>query len=78
MNINDYYIKYGTEGLSRLAKEAETTLSYLQRLIYDPKKRPSLDMSLKLVKASKNELTIEGLANPVKRIPKQLKSSRLG
>lgn len=72
MNINAYYIKHGTAGLARLADAAQTKLSYLKQLIYSEKKSPSMKMAARLVKASNNELTLEGLANPVKRLPRDV------
>lgn len=72
MNINDYYIKHGTSGIERLAQQAKTKLSYLKQLIYSPEKRPSISMAQRLVKASGGELTFDDLANPVKRLPRDV------
>lgn len=75
MNLNDYYIKHGTAGLERLAQESDTKLSYLKQLVYTTNKRPSIEMARRLVAASGGELTFDGLANPVKRLPKDLRPS---
>lgn len=66
MTLNEYYLKHGTSGLSALAEKCNTKLSYLQRLIYTPEKRTSMDMTAALIAASNDELTFAGLANPVK------------
>lgn len=77
MNINDYYIKHGMPGLEKLALGANTKLSYLKQLVYtEGKKLPSIDMAQRLVDASGGELTFIGLANPVKRLPRDLKSDQ--
>ena len=72
MNINDYYIKHGTSGIATLATEAGTKTSYIKQLIYTAGKRPSISMAERLVKASGGELTYADLANPVKRLPRDL------
>lgn len=64
--INDYFLKYGTEGFRKLAAKAGTSVGYLQQLNYSTKKRPSISMAEKLIEASNGELTFEGLANPRK------------
>lgn len=73
MNINDYYIKYGMAGLEKLAEKAGTKLSYLKQLVYTTNKRPSIEMAERLVKASGGKLTYRDLANPVKRLPRDVK-----
>lgn len=79
MTLNDYYLKFGTAGLQRLADKAGTKLSYMKQLIYDPDKQPSMNMAKKLIEASGNELTYSELANPVKKLPKDVKrEKRLG
>jgi hypothetical protein len=73
MNINDYYIEHGMSGLEKLAQASNTKLSYLKQLIYTEGKLPSINMAQRLVDASEGKLTFVGLANPVKRLPRDLK-----
>lgn len=68
MNLHDYYKKHGTDGLVALAASVGSTLGYMQQLLYQPEKLPSIKMASKMVSASKGELTFEGLANPVRLI----------
>jgi hypothetical protein len=75
--LNDYFQKHRTEGLRILADKAGTKLSYLQQLNYDPRKRPSMERAKAIVAASNGEITLDGLANPEKRlVPKQRKEER--
>jgi hypothetical protein len=70
--INDYLLKYGQAGFARLAKRAGTKVSYLNQLNYDTNKRPSMEMAQRLVKASGGEITLDGLANPKKRLVREV------
>ena len=63
MNLAEYFLLHGDEGLRALALEARTELSYLRQLIYSPGvKEPSLSMAVRLVNASGNRLTYEKLS----------------
>lgn len=78
MTLNEYYLKHGTDGLNGLVERCKvpTKLSYIQQLIYSPKKRPSTQMAAALIEASNNELTLTGLANPVKVLQRDLKAAQ--
>lgn len=72
MNIATLYARKGHPGLVALAEKAGgLKVSYLQRLVYRPETRPSIERAQVLIEASKKlwpddgVLTIEGLANPV-------------
>jgi len=71
--INDFFIKHGTEGFRRLAERAGTKVSYLLQLNYMPSKVPSVRMAQRLIAASDGELTLEGLANPQKRLAREVR-----
>lgn len=73
--INAYFLAHGTEGLRTLAQKAGTKLSYLLQLNYMPTKRPSVAMAQRLIEASDGELTLEGLANPQKRLVREVRAA---
>lgn len=64
--IAAYFAKYRIHGLRRLAKATHCKPGYLQQLVVNPKKRPSMSLAQRLVHASNGELSFEGLANPVR------------
>lgn len=64
MTLYEYYLAHGTAGLAELAQKAGTKLSYIRQLIYEPRKRPSVDMAEKIIVASENKITLHGLCNP--------------
>jgi hypothetical protein len=64
MTLYEYSLAHGTEGLRELAEKAGTKLSYIRQLMYEPNKRPSADMALKIIKASGDTITLHGLCNP--------------
>lgn len=66
--INDFYRAHRRRGLRELAQKTGTTDHYLMQLNYNPAKRPSVDMALKLIEATDGEITLEGLCNPVKKL----------
>lgn len=66
MNLIDYFTEHGHEGLKEIAEKAGTTYRYLLAMLYDEKRIPSLKLAIKLIEASDNLLTVEGLANPVR------------
>ncbi len=66
MNLISYFTEYGHDGLKELAEKAGTTYRYLLAMLYDEKRMPSLKLALKLIEASNNLLTVEGLSNPVR------------
>ena len=77
MTLNQYYLKYGTKGLELLAERSVTKLSYLKQLNYVVKKMPSLELAKRLVAQSDGELTLDGLANPVKVLVRDAKAAGL-
>jgi hypothetical protein len=70
MDIATLYARHGQPGLDKLAKEAGLKVSYLQRLLYRPDCRPSIERADLLIKTSarlfgaKSGLTLQGLTNP--------------
>ena len=72
MNLQEYLVKYGTQRLVCLAILAGVSPGHILNLAYtvnsghDPVKTPSMKLARKLVILSLGELTMEGLANPVK------------
>lgn len=87
MTLNDYYCEFGTKGLAKLAQKTGSSIGYLQQLIYSPRNKtdqsdgennpriPSLGLAKKLVAASDQLLTLEDLANPVKKLPRDQKKT---
>lgn len=66
--INDWYRAHRRRGLRELAEKVGTTDHYLMQLNYNPAKRPSADLALRLIEATDGAITLEGLCNPVKRL----------
>lgn len=64
MTLYEYYFVHGTDGLTKLAADAGTKLSYLRQLIYETRKRPSIEMASKIIDASGGKITLHGLCNP--------------
>lgn len=64
MTLYEYYVVHKTEGLRELAERAGTKLSYIRQLIYETRKRPSVDMAAKIIEASGGQVTLDGLCNP--------------
>lgn len=64
MTLYEYYLAHGTAGLAELAEKAGTKLSYIRQLIYEPRKRPSVEMAEKIIRASAEKVTLHGLCNP--------------
>lgn len=70
MDIATLYARHGQPGLDKLAAAADLKVSYLQRLLYRPDCRPSIERAELLIKTSaklfgaKSGLTLEGLTNP--------------
>lgn len=70
MDIATLYARHGQPGLDKLAAAADLKVSYLQRLLYRPDCRPSIERAELLIKTSarlfgaKQGLTLEGLSNP--------------
>lgn len=66
MTLNAYFLRHGRAGLRALALATGARFGYLQQLNYVTRKKPSMALALKLVAASGGEITLDGLANPVK------------
>ena len=72
MNLQEYLVKYGTQRLVCLAILADVSPGHILNLAYTvnsdhkPVKTPSMKLARKLVILSCGELTIDGLANPLK------------
>jgi len=64
MTLAEYQAIYGTKGLIKLAEGAGTKLSYIRQLICTKGKQPSAKMALRLIRASGDKLTLEGLVFP--------------
>jgi hypothetical protein len=64
MTLYEYYLAHGTDGLTALAEKAGTKLSYIRQLIYETRKRPSVEMAAKIIEASGSKVTLHGLCNP--------------
>jgi hypothetical protein len=82
MNLQEYVIKHGTKHLFALATICDRSEGYFSNLLYtinaghNPPKTPSIKLAKKMCHASFGELTMEGLASPV-RIDKSLVRPRM-
>lgn len=65
MNAKQYLVKYGDSGAEKLCKKAGTTLPYFKQIAKGIR-RPGVDLTVRLVRCSKDELDFKALLTAYK------------